>query len=84
MIRFMKEHPWASDAVFTDVTITLDWLGRLRCLWHGTLHIRVEVATEHAVGRTESGETRVTVPPIFPRRTPASVEWVAPTEKRSD
>ena len=54
---------WAQDQLWSETTVTLDWLDRLRVLWHGTIHVRVGSYTEHPPGKTE-GRSRAWAPRV--------------------
>lgn len=59
---------WATDGVYCNTTVHLDWKDRLRILFRGEMEVRTRTLTEHKVGRTETDRCDLTVKPIRPRK----------------
>lgn len=59
--------PVFEDAIHTTITTEWAFWDRLKILFFGCSMVRVEVQTEHVVGRVES-ESSAWTPPIFPGR----------------
>lgn len=78
-MRGLTEMPdWAADAVISETGIHLSFWDRLRVLIHGSLSLRTVTLTAGEPGRTQTIESRVSVPRVLPQRRHPGVVAAAP------
>lgn len=56
------------DEIISNAYIKLDWMDRIRALFGGTIHLHLRTWAENVPGKLETGEVRVYVDRIIPRK----------------